>query len=41
MTHGDQNYGKKGSCLGKVVVGLFLFAILLVWIYYQNQNGLN
>lgn len=41
MSHGDHNYGRKGSCIGKVAIAFFLFIILLVWVYYQNNNGLN
>ena len=40
MDHGDQNYGKKGSCVGKFLVFFLLFIILLVWVYYQNMNNL-
>lgn len=40
MDHGDQNYGRKGGCVGKFFIFFFLFIILLVWVYYQNQNGL-
>lgn len=41
MGQGGHNYGKKGSCIGKFAIFFFLFIILLVWVYYQNQNGLN
>lgn len=41
MSEGGENWGRKGSCLGKVFVGLALFIILLIWIYGRNQAGLN
>ena len=40
MDHGDQNYGRKGGCFGKFVLYFFLFIIMLVWIYYKNNNSL-
>ncbi len=32
----DQNWGKKGACLGKFLFALCLFFILLIWMY---NNG--
>jgi len=36
----NQNWGKKGSCLGMFFVALLLFVILLIWVYGKNQQGL-
>lgn len=37
----NNNWGKKGACLGQFAVALILFICLLIWIYTKNQNGLN
>lgn len=34
------DYGKKGGCVGRGLLFLGLFIIMLIWIYYKNQNGL-
>ena len=36
----DQNWGKKGSCLGQFIVAFLLFIILLIWVYNKNGAGL-
>ena len=36
----NHNYGKKGGCVGKGALYLALFFIMLIWIYWKNQNGL-
>jgi len=35
----NHNYGKKGGCVGRGALFLALFIIMLIWIYYKNQNG--
>lgn len=40
MDQGGHNYGRKGSCVGKFLVFLLLFIILLVWVYYENMDKL-
>ena len=37
----NQNWGKKGACLGQFLIAFFLFVILLIWVYSKNQHGLN
>ncbi len=37
MEGSNQNWGKKGSCLGLFFVAFALFIILLIWVY--NKNG--
>lgn len=37
----DQNWGKKGSCLSQFLIAFLLFIILLIWVYWKNQAGLN
>ena len=34
----DQNYGKKGGCFLKFLVGMIIFVILLIWVYRMNFN---
>ncbi len=36
----NHDYGKKGGCVGKGLLYLVLVFILLIWIYWKNQNGL-
>jgi hypothetical protein len=36
----NQNWGKKGACLGQFLVMVFLFIILLIWVYNKNGAGL-
>ena len=40
MDSNSADYGKKGSCFGKFFLYFGLFIILLVWVYWRNQNGL-
>jgi len=37
----NNNWGKKGSCIGQFAVAIILFICLLIWIYSKNQNGLS
>lgn len=39
MAGGNNDYGRKGGCVGKGALFLALFIIMLIWIYYKNQNG--
>jgi len=41
MAGSNHDYGKKGIFFGKAVVGIAVFLILIIWIYWKNQNGLN
>lgn len=36
----NHNYGKKGGCVGRGALYLALFIIMLIWIYWKNQNGI-
>jgi len=36
---GSNDYGRKGSCVGRGALFLALIIIMLIWIYYKNQNG--
>ena len=36
----NHNYGKKGGCVGRGLLYLALFIIMLIWIYWKNQSGL-
>ncbi|MEE9439302.1 MAG: hypothetical protein V3V14_09910 [Saprospiraceae bacterium] len=40
MGGNNHEYGKKGSCLGKGIIGLVIFLLLLIWIYWKNQTGI-
>ncbi len=40
MSGQNHNYGKKGGCVGKGLLYLALFIIMLIWIYQMNKNGL-
>ncbi len=40
-TGNPENWGRKGSAIGKFLVALFLFFFLLIWVYKKNQHGLN
>jgi len=40
MSDVGENYGRKGSCLGIVLVGLALFFILLIWLYNSNPSSI-
>lgn len=41
MSEGNnQDWGKKGSCIGQVAIMFLLFIILLIWVYNKNSNGL-
>lgn len=37
----NQNWGKKGACLGQLAIAFILFICLLIWVYTKNQAGLN
>lgn len=42
MSEGNnQNWSKKGACLGQFLITFLLFVILLIWLYQKNQHGLN
>lgn len=41
MSEGGQNWGKKGSCLGKFAIGFIMFILLLIWVYMKNGEFLN
>jgi len=41
MAGSNNDYGKKGIFFGKAIVGISVFIILIIWIYWKNQNGLN
>jgi len=34
----NQNWGKKGACLGQLMVALIIFAILLIYVYNHAGN---
>ncbi len=34
----DQNWGKKGACLGKFFLYFFLFILLLIWLYNHKAG---
>lgn len=36
MASQGNKYGKKGSCLGQVLIVFLLFIILLIWVYQKN-----
>jgi len=36
----NKDWGKKGWYIGVFFVGLITFAILWIWVYGMNQNGL-
>jgi hypothetical protein len=39
MAGNNSDWGKKGGCVGRGLLFLTLFIILLIWIYWKNQNG--
>ena len=42
MSEGNnQNWGKKGACLGQFLVAFLLFMVLLIYVYNHTQNGIN
>jgi len=41
MAGGGSDYGKKGAFFGKTVLGIAMFLILIIWIYWKKQAGLN
>jgi hypothetical protein len=41
MSDTGENWGRKGSMLGKLAIGFILFIILVIWIYGKNQDYLN
>jgi len=41
MAGANNDYGKKGIFFGKAVLGIAIFIILIIWIYWKNQSGLN
>jgi hypothetical protein len=34
------NYGRKAGCFTTAIIGFILFAILCIWIYSKNGDGL-
>jgi len=38
MADQGHNYGKKGGCLGQVLLVFLLFIILLIWVYQKNSQ---
>lgn len=41
MADGANDYGKKGAFFGKVLLGIAMFVILIIWIYWKNLDGLS
>jgi len=37
----NNNWGKKGACLGQFAIVIILFISLLIWVYTKNRNGLS
>jgi len=37
----NTNWGKKGACLTKFIIGVLLFVGMLIWIYTSNREGLS
>ena len=40
MAGANQNYGRQGKTFGKIMLGIILFAIMLIYIYHHQDNGI-
>jgi uncharacterized integral membrane protein len=38
MGGSNPNYGPKGKTFGKIVVGILIFIILIIYIYHHPSN---
>jgi len=39
MGGGSHNYGVKGATFGKIVLGIALFVILIIYVYHHGHNA--
>lgn len=39
MTGNTNDYGKKGAIFGKIVLGIAIFVILLIYVYHHSHNS--
>ncbi|HRD06834.1 MAG: hypothetical protein U0V54_09160 [Saprospiraceae bacterium] len=39
MSGQSSDYGKKGAAFGKIMLGIILFIILLIYLYHHPSNN--
>lgn len=39
MSGNNHNYGPKGIIFGKIMIGIILVLVLLIYVYHHSNNG--
>lgn len=38
-SHSETNFGPKGKTFGKIILGIIIFLILIIYVYHHPHNN--